>query len=270
MAFTKREDFGPSGLPENLMHPNDLKEIMDSLRGEELTIEELLHTLLDGGVELDYLTTRYRTSVGYKNLLMVIACQDNLTVDFDDLLGRFNRTATLAARLPERLEKEFFEAKEFLKTDYVDSPLMSLEWAFKRTQSKSIVAECERLHHLLSEVLREKGKWKAPTTVAEVLSTPERITIRVGNSGVTLKKEESPLEESVVKTTAPREITPLEQSRAVKHILKEKDQEKIAELRGLAYELKYSTDIKSRFKVSWGKGMWKIIPPDTTTWTTPT
>ena len=73
---------------EFLIHPDELKFIMSDLRGEELSLEELAHVLLDGGLELEYLSERYKTNRGSKNLLMVIACQDNLEVDWDDLARR--------------------------------------------------------------------------------------------------------------------------------------------------------------------------------------
>jgi len=71
-----------------LLEPEDLKEIMAKLRGESFTLEELALTLLAGGIELEYLRAKYKTSVGYKNLLLVIACQDSLVVDWDDLERR--------------------------------------------------------------------------------------------------------------------------------------------------------------------------------------
>jgi hypothetical protein len=71
-----------------LLEPIDLKSIMARLRGKEFSIEELAYTLLAGGIELEYFSTKYKTNRGYKNLLIVIACQDSLEVDWDDLDAR--------------------------------------------------------------------------------------------------------------------------------------------------------------------------------------
>lgn len=71
-----------------LISPDDLLEIMQDLEGEELTLEELAQTLLDGGIELEYLETKYKTNKGYYNLLIVIACQHELEVDWEDLARR--------------------------------------------------------------------------------------------------------------------------------------------------------------------------------------
>jgi len=71
-----------------LISPDDLVEIMEDLRGEELSLEEIAQVLLDGGIELEYLATKYKTNKGDQNLLVVIACQDNLEVDWDDLARR--------------------------------------------------------------------------------------------------------------------------------------------------------------------------------------
>lgn len=71
-----------------LIAPDDLKEIMEDLQGEELSLEELAQVLLDGGIELEYLAAKYKTNKGDQSLLVVIACQDNLEVDWDDLARR--------------------------------------------------------------------------------------------------------------------------------------------------------------------------------------
>jgi len=74
-----------------LLDPDELKFMMDDLRGVSMTLPELAQTLLDGNVEPQYLGEKYKTSAGYKNLLMVIACQDNLVVDFADIVKRQNQ-----------------------------------------------------------------------------------------------------------------------------------------------------------------------------------
>jgi hypothetical protein len=71
-----------------LIAPDDLIEIMCDLQGEELSLEELAQVLLNGGIELEYLSERYKTTEGDLSLLMVIACQDNLEVDWADLARR--------------------------------------------------------------------------------------------------------------------------------------------------------------------------------------
>lgn len=97
---------------EWLLHPMDLKEIMEDLRGELLTLEELALTLLDGGIELEYLETKYLTDRGQVNLLMVIACQDTLTVDWDDLSRRCGEVTD--AVVADHLRREDPEADEEL------------------------------------------------------------------------------------------------------------------------------------------------------------
>jgi hypothetical protein len=86
---------------EFILHPEELKYLMDSLRGHRVTMPELIQLLLDGGLEVEYLQEKYLTSAGPKSLLMVIAAQDSLTVDFLDLEAR--------------LEKQYAEFEVYLK-----------------------------------------------------------------------------------------------------------------------------------------------------------
>lgn len=71
-----------------LLDPDELKFIMDDLRGVPMTLPELVQVLLDGGIGPEYLREKYKTNIGDKSLIMVIACQDTLEVDFTDIAQR--------------------------------------------------------------------------------------------------------------------------------------------------------------------------------------
>jgi len=97
-----------------LIDPYDLQEIMEDLRGEELSLEELALTLLQGGIEIEYLETKYKTSMGDHNLLMVIACQDSLEVDWEDLDRRYEKV--LNAVVGDHIRRETLDGNEGLPT----------------------------------------------------------------------------------------------------------------------------------------------------------
>lgn len=117
MAYVHTSPSVPDAPPpfggEWLLCPDDLKEIMGDLRGEELTLEDLAMTLLSGGIDLEYLSTKYKTNKGDKNLLVVIACQDDLEVDWEDLTRRCERT--ILAMVGNHLVKEESELEKFEK-----------------------------------------------------------------------------------------------------------------------------------------------------------
>jgi hypothetical protein len=88
MNFSQMVEFEEQYRKVFLLPPNELQFIMEDLRGVEMTLVELAQILLDGGIGPEYLGEKYKTSEGSFNLLMVIACQDNLEVDFADLHER--------------------------------------------------------------------------------------------------------------------------------------------------------------------------------------
>jgi hypothetical protein len=158
-----------------LLEPDDLKEIMDDLRGEDLTLEELALTLLSGGIELEYLSERYKTSEGDLNLLMVIACQDSLEVDWDDLAARCREVviAVVANHLrlsdsetdqvrPQNEENLTYLVREGLKVEYEDTSLDPMGYAMYIAKLKSV----ERLLAETTRVRLTKGgiapKWSDP------------------------------------------------------------------------------------------------------------
>jgi hypothetical protein len=164
---------GEPAKPEFLLYPDDLRDILDGLRGEQLTPEEVVQILLDGGIELDYLSERYQTSAGPKNLFLVVLCQDTLTVDYDDLQRRCDRSEDLLLHVSEEVRDDLLEARRLLGSSYEDSPYMAMEWAVRTAQASSLVREFERMEHLLAEIRREKGKWKAPETMVSQLQKIE-------------------------------------------------------------------------------------------------
>lgn len=142
-----------------LLEPRDLKDIMAKLRGEDLTLEEIALTLLAGGIELEYLGAKYKTNLGPKNLLIVIACQDSLVVDWDDLHRRCVVVidAVLGDHL-RRLEEEKYlvlptPAEEAPKQGDIPSPpeepeeemgvqdpvLDALEWSINKVENTTPV-----------------------------------------------------------------------------------------------------------------------------------
>jgi hypothetical protein len=91
-----------------LLEPEELRFLLDDLRGEEFTLEELAQVLLDGGLSYRYLAEKYLTGKGMRSLLNVVACQDVLEVDWDDLQQRVDDIAAgfyefVKARLPPSL-----------------------------------------------------------------------------------------------------------------------------------------------------------------------
>lgn len=123
-----------------LLDPDDLKEIMEDLKGEELSLEELALTLLAGGIELEYLSEKYSTNKGPKNLLLVIACQDSLEVDWDDLRRRCDQVIACVVgnhlrqhdageeHLPG--DEDLFDlVEEGLKIEYEETSLDPMQWA---------------------------------------------------------------------------------------------------------------------------------------------
>jgi len=147
---------------ENLLYPDDLRDILEGLRGEVLTPEVVLHILLDGGIELDYLTERYHTTAGPKNLFLVVLLQESLEVDYSDLQQRCDRNEDLFGKLSEEAQNMVLEARNHMSASYRDFPYSAQEWSMRRAISTGVLEEFEKQQSTLREVLREKGKWKLP------------------------------------------------------------------------------------------------------------
>jgi hypothetical protein len=70
------------------LDPEELKFLMEDLRGQDADLEELGQVLYDGGLGPEYLGQKYPTDKGEISLILLIACQDNLSVDWELLNHR--------------------------------------------------------------------------------------------------------------------------------------------------------------------------------------
>jgi len=152
---------GIASTTEYLLYPDDLRDILESLRGELLEPEEVLMILLDGGIELEYLSTKYKTDLGPKNLFLLVLCQDTLVIDYDDLQQRCDHNEDLLNHVTEQVRDELLEARAHLGIAYEDSPYMAMEWAVRTARATSVVQEFEHTESVLRDILRENGKWKS-------------------------------------------------------------------------------------------------------------
>jgi len=82
------EDLGMESL--HLLDPESLRDLMDDLFLSDLSREEVVQYLLDGGLTPEDLRQRYPTDKGEKSLLIIILCQASLVVDMNRLTEMLN------------------------------------------------------------------------------------------------------------------------------------------------------------------------------------
>jgi len=115
---------------EWLLLPEDLYEIAGDLKGIEMSLEELAETLIEGGIGVEYLATKYKTDKGDLSLLLVIACQDNLKLDTEDLVNRIHKIASRDAAIAYRNVMEDADlSHDVYPLQYEETSMQPMEYA---------------------------------------------------------------------------------------------------------------------------------------------